>query len=420
MSDLTFNFNLTEHDTKIMRDLAARYFEAAYSDINNERWELHRAVNDLNMIRPVVLLNEIPWSELIDHPELQCQVQNEDLKGAEYYFRTKLFQWKYFPGDMVLEPYFPVWKRVNIGSIGIEVEEDTIATDENNGIVSHEYHDMLATDEAVDALHAPEVTYDEEATNREFFLLGEVFGDILPVKKVGQNRTYTMWDDISRYRGVTDLLMDLVMRPEFTHKLMRKMTDIQISIRDQFVEKNLFNPFATDLHCTCHKVSDLPSKDFDPAHVTAADCWGRSTAQIFASVSPEMHEEFEIEYMKEVMEPFGLVYYGCCEPLHDKIDIVEKLPHLRKISITPWADVDVAAEKIGKKYVLANKPQPSNLSTPHLDKQVIKDELSHVLAACKRNSCSVDIVLKDISSIGRNLQNLIDWEQTAMELVKSY
>lgn len=420
MRDAMLNFNFSQKDVQALREVAARYFEAANSERNEENWKLHTAVNDLKMIRPVVLMDEIPWSELLDHPEVQCQCESPDLKGAEFYLRMRLFQWKYFPGDMVLTPYFPVYKRVSMGSIGVEVEEDTLATDAKNGIVSHDYHDMLSTDEAVDALHAPTIEYLEDETNLEFFRLGEVFGDILPVKKTGQNRTYTMWDDISRYRGVTELLMDLVMRPEFTHKLMRKMTDIQISIRDQFVEKNLFDPFASTLHCTAHKVSDLPSKDFDPAHVKAADCWGRSTAQIFSSVSPEMHDEFEIEYMKEVMEPFGLVYYGCCEPLHDKIEIVEKLPNLRKISITPWADVDVAAEKIGKKYVLASKPQPSNLSTPKIDKQVIHDEISHILAACKRNGCSCDIVLKDISSVGRNLQNLIDWEQTAMALAKSY
>ena len=81
-------------------------------------------------------------------------------------------------------------------------------------------------------------------------------------------------------------------------------------------------------------------------------------AQIFASVSKAMHEEFDIAYMKKVMEPFGLFNYGCCEPLDKKIDIVEQLPHLRKISITPWADIDNAAEVIGKRYVIANKPIP--------------------------------------------------------------
>ena len=116
------------------------------------------------------------------------------------------------------------------------------------------------------------------------------------------------------------------------------------------------------------------------------------------------------------MEPFGLVYYGCCEPLDKKIDIVEKLPHLRKIGVTPWADVDAAAEIIGKKYVVANKPNPASVASGILDEDALRKEIGRTIAACKRNGCSCDIVLKDISSASYRLENLVRWEQIAMEL----
>ena len=143
-------------------------------------------------------------------------------------------------------------------------------------------------------------------------------------------------------------------------------------------------------------------------------------AQIFASVSKSMHEEFDIEYMKKVMEPFGLVYYGCCEPLDKKIDIVEKLPHLRKIGVTPWADVDAATEIIGKKYVVANKPNPASVASGVLDEDALRKEIGRTIAACKRNGCSCDIVLKDISSASYRLENLVRWEQIAMEMVNNW
>ena len=101
------------------------------------------------------------------------------------------------------------------------------------------------------------------------------------------------------------------------------------------------------------------------------------------------------------------------------MDIVEKLPHLRKISTTPWADVDVAAEAIGRKYVLSNKPNPAAVSL-ELDEDALRKEIGRTLAAAKRNDCSIELVLKDISSAGKDVKNLIRWEQIAMELVKSY
>jgi hypothetical protein len=53
------------------------------------------------------------------------------------------------------------------------------------------------------------------------------------------------------------------------------------------------------------------------------------------SVSPAMREEFDITYMKKAMAPFGLVYYGCCEPLHNMIDIVEQIPNSAKSPSLP-------------------------------------------------------------------------------------
>ena len=133
-----------------------------------------------------------------------------------------------------------------------------------------------------------------------------------------------------------------------------------------------------------------------------------------------MHEEFDIGYMIETVGRCGLVYYGCCEPLDNKIDIVEKIPNLRKISITPWADVDVAADAIGGKYVLSSKPNPAKVAVSRLDKEDLKREIHRILGACKRNGCNTDIVLKDISSCHGRPENIFEWEQIVMDMVKSY
>lgn len=158
----------------------------------------------------------------------------------------------------------------------------------------------------------------------------------------------------------------------------------------------------------------------EQSHVRAKDVWGRGLAQIFASVSPDMHDEFDIQYMIKALEPFGLVYYGCCEPLHTKIHILEKIPNLRKISITPWADVDIATEIIQNRYVVASKPNPSQLAVSSIDEDSIKKELNSIVSACKRNGCSCDIVLKDISTVCNKPQNLFKWQKIAMDIVNNY
>ncbi len=406
------------HEEQILRKLAYEYSIAAHDERNSRNRKLHTAVNDKRQIRPVVLIDEIPFHELNFDGSLTLLCQDPILRPVEDYLRKKLFQWKYFPADMILPPYYPLLKTMRDSDCGITVDENTIATDERNYIISHEYHDQLANEEDLLKLHPPVIQYDRADTMAKFERIANVIGDILPVQITGYSSYITMWDKIARYRGVTPLLIDLAERPEFTHKIVSTLADYEISKSEQMEREGLFEIAPLQLHCTSALTSDLPG-EYDGGTVKRNQVWGRGMAQIFASVSKEMHEEFDINYMIKIMEPFGLVYYGCCEPLDKKIDIVEKIPHLRKISITPWADIDNAAEIIGDRYVIANKPNPSAVARK-LDEDEVRAEVGRTLKACKRNGCSCDIVLKDISSAGYDVRNLIRWEQIVMEMVENY
>jgi hypothetical protein len=88
----------------------------------------------------------------------------------------------------------------------------------------------------------------------------------------------------------------------------------------------------------------LPQGDFDGTHVRAIDQWGHATTRIFSEVSPAMHDEFALTYEKR----FGLDSYGCCEPLDGKLNIIETIPNLRRISMSPWVDPARSAEGIGR------------------------------------------------------------------------
>lgn len=408
-------------DAVLLRKLAYAYFEIANLPRNWENIRLHQAVNDLRQIRPVVLIDELPWNEMNIDDALTLQCSDPFLRSIEWFFRTSLYKNKYMPADMIVPPFVPVPKVIRDSGIGIKVDEVTLAMDQTNHIVAHQYKDKLATEEDLEKLHAPILTYDEEETMKQYQQVGSILGDILPVKLCGVSYfSVGPWDEISMYRGVTSLLMDLVDRPEFMHKLVRKLTDIRLSYLEQYEALDLFDHNGYSLHCTPIHTSDLPSKDFNGTKVTRKDIWSRGVAQIFGSVSKQMHDIFDIQYMIETIGQCGLAYYGCCEPLDKKMDIVEKIPNLRKVGMTPWADVNVGAEAINIKYVLSSKPNPASVAVPTLNKKALRKEIGTILDACKRNNCSCDIVLKDISSCHRRPQNIFEWEQTVMEMVRNY
>ncbi|NLO36541.1 MAG: hypothetical protein GX112_09340 [Clostridiaceae bacterium] len=405
-----------QSDIECLRALASRYAEAAAHPRNQENARLYRAVNGLKMIRPVVLIDEQPWNELNTGGILDLRCQDPVFRAAEQYLRRRLLQWEHHPADLILPPFLPVFKIIGGEAGGIPVREEILATDADNTIVSHQYADQLAESEDIARIRMPRLTYEKTATEFRQAKLAEAVGDLLPVRIVGHSSYFSQWDLIATYRGVTSLLIDLAERPDHAHAIMDRVTRMLTERYRQYEELDLLDPEPFLIHCTAGLCDELKTAPGEP--VLRQNIWGRCMAQIFASVSPAMHEEFDIDYQIRTMEPFGLVYYGCCEPLDRKIEIVRKIPRLRKISVTPWADIRVAAEAIGGDFVVSAKPNPAHVGAA-FDPAAIKNELRGIIQACRSANCSFEIVLKDISSISHNPDHLRTWEHIAMDLVRS-
>ena len=246
------------------------------------------------------------------------------------------------------------------------------------------------------------------------------FAGLMPVELVGTNFGYNIWDRIAEYRGVEKLLMDLAMRPDFMHQIARRFMEIGESIFDQLLALDLLDTQPMTIHCTPASSGELPAADFDGS-VRKKDLWGRCAAQIFAAVSPEMHDEFDLVYNQQLFGDCGLLYYGCCEPMDSKIDILHKrFRNLRKISITPWADPEKAARQMGSDFVLAGKPNPAFVSSPEFNAEPVQQEITGYLESCRRYGTTCEFVLKDVSTISGNPENLSQWASTVESVINPY
>jgi hypothetical protein len=127
-----------------------------------------------------------------------------------------------------------------------------------------------------------------------------------------------------------------------------------------------------------------------------------------------MHEEFALQYERRWMEQFGLNYYGCCEPLHAKVDLLKTIPNLRKISMSPWADVEEMVRETNGEIVLSYKPNPAVLAEDSWDPDAARRDLAEVLK--RTRGCAVEIIMKDISTLRYEPQRLWEWSVIAMEL----
>jgi hypothetical protein len=143
-----------------------------------------------------------------------------------------------------------------------------------------------------------------------------------------------------------------------------------------------------------------------------------SMAQMFSTVSPAMFAEFEIEPCTPLFERFGLVYYGCCEPLDKKMAQVRKIPNLRKISMSPWADEETGAAEIKGDFVFSRKPNPALLAWPSFDVAAVSTHLRASVDTCARHGCPLELVLKDISTVRYEPERLFEWARIAMEVAQ--
>lgn len=406
---------ISSSDRSILRPLAERYSELAHLDVQKERLARYRKTNDLQQVRPVVLIDEVPWGEIRDDALVnKC---GRDLQWLEGGLRRALYQWDHFQVDMVIRPVYSVPKRAKFSGIGLEVRETEIKSTTGAYISSHEYEDQLSTEADLDRIHVPEITYDKAGTERAFEQASEVFSGLMPVKLSGGALQSSIWDQIARYRGVTNLLLDLAMRPEFMHQTVRKFAEITEATFRQYTELGMLDSDILLLHCTVAPASALPAPDFS-GRTRPKDVWGRCAAQIFGSVSPEMHDEFDLAYNEKLFADCGLLYYGCCEPMDSKIDILRKrFKNLRKVSITPWADPERAARNMGRDLVLAAKPNPAFVSSPKFNPVPVEQEIAKYLDACRRYGTVCEFVLKDISTIANNPDNLTKWAATVNRVV---
>jgi hypothetical protein len=405
-------------DRKVLRPLAERYSEIAHLDVQKKRIERYYRTNACEEVRPVLLIDEVPWGEIRD--DCLRNVCSKECAWLEGLLRTTLYKWDHFQVDMVIEPVFHIPKRLSSSGIGLEVKETQIKGDTGAYIAAHEYKDQLATEADLAKLQTPKFKHEKDTTERAVNLAKEVFDGLMPVETSGTAFHYSLWDTIARYRGVENLLMDLAMRPEFMHKTVARFTEIAEATIRQLGELDVLDSHQLTLHCTVGCARDLPAKDF-AGKTRPKDVWGRCAAQIFGSVSPEMHDEFDLAYNERIFRDCGLVYYGCCEPMDSKIGILRKrFKNLRKVSITPWADPERAAQAMGRDLVMAAKPNPAFVSSATFNPAPVEEEMTRYIEACRRHGTTCEFVLKDISTIANNPSNLTLWAETATRVIDRY
>ncbi len=414
------NYLVSTRDRSILRDLARRVADIAADPVMDERRQLWAEHNSLKNTRPMMLIfPEGAWVELIPEDKLSCE--GDHARTLETGLRQTIYKYDHFKDDTVVEIdwYGPTWwdpPFIEDTGWGLEIERH--AEPESRG--SFGFKPVLQDQTDIKKLRQPEVIYDEKGHLEYIERLGDLFGDLLYVKKTGvKHISFHMMKICTGWIGLEEIMYAMLDRPEFVHEVMAFLEQGNQNYLDQLCDMNLLSVNNDNTYQSTGGngyTDELPAPDFNPDKVRPADMWGSSESQEFHIVSPAMHAEFALQYELPLLRRFGLTGYGCCEDLSKKLDLIFTIPNLRRISISPFADVEVCAPKLKGDYIFSWKPQPAHL-VGRFDEQKIRDELGRTLKLAKEHGNVLEIILKDTHTCENRPERFDSWSTICRELI---
>jgi len=405
-------------DETILRDLAKEYAEIAAKPVQDERRDLWRRHNSLERTRPLVLVMPAgrAWNET---RAVDTQCEDPFCLTFERTLRRKIYM-DFIGDDTIAEPWITMsavrpWNHE--GPWG--PVEGHIPSPDPNG--AWRFDPPIKRLEDIRLLAEPNHQVDEAATEEVRKRLEGIVGDVLPVAVTRAPR-WTGWradisTDLAQLRGLDQVMMDMAENPEWLHGLVSRMSAGVLRAQDQAEAAGHWTLLDHNNQAMPY-CKELPPPSADGRSVPRSQLWCFFAAQEMTLVSPAMHEALILNYQLPIIRKYGLCAYGCCEDLTRKIDMLRKIPNLRRIGVTPVANVAKCAEQIGDEYVFSWRPNPSQMICCGFDPDGVKRIVKDAMEASR--GCHVDITLKDIETVQGKPENLREWVRVVRSVTDEY
>lgn len=402
-------------DSQILRELARRLAEIASQPVQQERIRMWKEFNALRPQRPMVLAYpEGGWRDLLDESALQCQ--DTVLRQWEMALRQQIYHAEHIDDDRPITGAFRISWVIRRGDYGA-VETRHHAQDQG----AFNWDAPIKTADDLKKLHFRKIEVDREETQRRVDAARDIFGDLLTVSTGGSLWwTCGLTQTLIFLRGLEQVMLDMYDNPQMLHDLMAFLRDAMQDEIDTYVREGVvsLNTGPEDYVGSggVGATDELPAKGLAGC-VRPRDMWVLGESQEFVGVGPELFEEFALQYQAPILNRFGLVCYGCCEPLDRKLDLVLRyVPKVRRVSVSPWFDRKVAAEKLTNKYIFSWKPNPALICGPTVDWDAVEKVTRETLQIAR--GCCLEMIMKDTHTFHGQADRVGKWVQIASRLAR--
>ncbi len=410
---------VSSSDVKILRQLAERKAEIANEPVNAERRRLWYALDADQGERPMILAES--WVAFEDVPACRTICREEWARDIERQLRFEIWQFEEVRDDHVVEPWLNLNWRVEANDYGVASKQEYAGRVSGNVSSRHWDPPIKDLDRDFDKLRPRTYSVDRETTLAWKELLDGVFDGVLRTRfRGGFFWTTGLTQTVIDLVGLQEMMMYMCMNPEGLHRLLAFLQSECLAFLDWLEEEELLSLNNENDYIGSGSIGysrAIPAQDWkegDP--VRTRDLWVLTESQETVGVSPEQFEEFVIRYYRPIVARFGRTYYGCCEPVHDRWQHVETLANLKRVSISPWCNQCLMAEILGRCYVFSRKPNPTLVSTPGFDEELIRADLINTMTTAR--NCNIEIVLKDVHTLCGKPERIARWVEIAREVAE--
>ncbi len=392
---------ISPKDRQILRELAKEQLHYATSPAMTQIKADWLAHNTFKGKRPMVHIELGTFGNELIEPLLKCE--GDQARNLETTFYRNIINHKLFKDDFVVKDFFPVGVNTTFKLFGIDIRVERAA----QGVGHHFVPVIEDLERDFHKLGKTEMTFDMDATHARIDFLNELFGDILPAKLTGHILRGVATQHLVHIMGMENMFTAMYDYPDLFKQMMNRIAEDHIAYYKYQADNNLLRSTVASEHLGqgswCF-TDELPS---EKEHFTPSDVWGFMDSQETVGISAEMFGEFIFPCYKKLADSYGLLSYGCCEPV-DTIwdDYISKLPNLRKVSISPWCNEEFMGERLlGSKTIFHRKPVANFLGVDKiLDEEAFTAHIDRTVRAA--SGCTLEITQRDVYTVHGNAQKV--------------
>ena len=402
-------WTLPDGDRAILRELAARQAEIAALPVMAARKQQWYDLNDGRAgARPPVIIET--WTFDRDFMPDGIYHCTSDLgRSIERQLLRNVRNHELIDDDKVIPDTYDIGWAVDIDELGVVIEQETVKDADGIETGYRWKHPIKDLREDLHLLKPATCSVDRERTWAWQAFLQDLLGDLLPVEiRTGVFGCSMLTHRVVELMGMQAYFMAMVDAPDEVHRLMGYLRDNALRVMRWAEAEGLLrlnNGNQESFGSSYDFTTKLPAPGYDGGPARLRDMWGNANSQETVGISPRMFHEFCFPYYRDVCEPVGLVYYGCCEPAHPFWADISAMPNLKKVSISRWCDERFMGEALqGSEIVYSRKPDPNFLSVDQrLDEEAWAAHIRATLEAT--HGVFVEFIIRDVYTVHGDLNN---------------